>query len=92
MVATLRLPANLRPFAQDRSLVKVEGATVREALEDLERQCPGLLARLLDERGAVRRYVNLFLNDEDVRFLSGLDTKVAEGDLLTVIPAIAGGA
>ena len=91
-MALVRLPASMREFSKDKPEVRVAGATVREVVDDLERQCPGLKARLLDEHGAVRRYLNLFLNDEDVRFLGGLDAKVAATDRVTIIPAIAGGA
>ena len=64
---------------------------IGEVLRNLERACPGIGARLLDEKGAVRRYVNIFQNDEDIRFLKGLETPVAEGDKVSIIPAIAGG-
>jgi molybdopterin converting factor small subunit len=82
----------MRALSKDKPEVRVDGATVREVLDQLEVQCPGTRARLLDEKGEVRRYLNLFLNDEDVRFVGGLDAKVAAADRLTVIPAIAGGA
>jgi len=82
----------MRALSNQKPEVRADGATVREVVEELERQCPGIRARLLDERGEVRRYLNLFLNDEDVRFLGGLDAKVTAADRLTIIPAIAGGA
>lgn len=82
----------MRALSKDKAEVRADGATVREVLDQLEAQCPGVRARLFDERGQVRRYLNLFLNDEDVRFAGGLEAKVADTDRLTIIPAIAGGA
>lgn len=90
-MATVRIPSSLRSFSQNREEVPAAGATVAAVLGELEKSCPGLSARLLDEKGGVRRYVNLFHNDEDIRFLQGLETKVAEGDRISIVPAIAGG-
>jgi molybdopterin converting factor small subunit len=89
---TVRLPAAMRSFSGGQTELSLEGTTVREVLANLERRCPGISGRLLDERGAVRRYVNIFCNDEDIRFLDALETRVAVADQLTIIPAIAGGA
>jgi Molybdopterin converting factor, small subunit len=72
--------------------VQVAGATARQVLESLERECPGMQSRICDERGEMRRFVNLFLNEEDVRQLNGLDSPVVDGDVLSIVPAIAGGA
>ena len=91
MPVHVRIPSPLRTFTQNREEVAATGATVREVVADLERSYPGIGARLLDGEGRVRRYVNLFLNDEDVRFLRELDTPVKEGDRLVLVPAIAGG-
>ncbi|MBX7115195.1 MAG: MoaD/ThiS family protein [Myxococcaceae bacterium] len=90
-MATVRIPTPLRSYSQNRAEVKVTGATVREVLTELEKSCPGIGARVLDEKGAVKRYINVFFNDEDIRFLQELDTKVADNDVLSLIPAIAGG-
>ncbi len=88
----VRLPAALRPLAGGRPEARGEGRTVGEVLREVERAHPALGVRLLDAQGRPRRYLSLFLNDEDVRHLSGLETAVQDGDELTVVPAIAGGA
>lgn len=88
----VRLPAVLRPLAGGRAELRGEGRTVGEVLGAVERAHPGLGERLLDAQGSPRRYLTLFLNDEDVRGLSGVETAVHDGDELTVVPAIAGGA
>jgi molybdopterin synthase sulfur carrier subunit len=92
MPITVKIPAPLRPMTANQSEVAVENAaTVQAALEELSRKYPGLKDRLLDEKGALRRYVNLFRNDEDIRHGQGLATVLQEGDKLTIVPAIAGG-
>jgi molybdopterin synthase sulfur carrier subunit len=92
MPITVKIPAPLRPLTANQSEVVVENAaTVQAALEELSRKFPGLKDRLLDEKGALRRYVNLFRNDEDIRHGQGLATSLQEGDRLTIVPAIAGG-
>ncbi|MFP2934774.1 MoaD/ThiS family protein [Pyxidicoccus sp. 3LG] len=90
-MATIRIPTPMRPLTRNQSEVTASGATVRDVLKDLDARFPGIGARLLDERGAVRRYVNIFLNDEDIRALGELDTPVKDSDRLTLIPAMAGG-
>jgi molybdopterin synthase sulfur carrier subunit len=90
-MATVRIPTPLRTYTQNKEEVAAAGATVREVLKNLEKACPGIGSRLLDEKGAVRRYVNIFHNDEDIRFLKELDTPVADADKISIIPAIAGG-
>ena len=92
MLVTVKIPTPLRPLTRGRDSVQVAGATAREVLESLEKECAGIRARLCDEQGEMRRFVNLFLNDEDVRHLQGLDTRVKDGDILSIVPAIAGGA
>lgn len=87
---TVRIPTPLRTLTGGNEQVDVEGATVREAIDALEKQCPGMKDRLLDEKG-VRRFVNVYVGDEDVRFLDGLDTKLAAGTEISIVPAIAGG-
>ncbi len=90
-MATIRIPTTMRSLTGNKGEVRVAGATVGEVLNNLEKAPPGLGARVFDEKGAVRRYVNVFLNDEDIRFLQELSTPVTEGDRITLIPAIAGG-
>jgi len=91
MAVTVRIPTPLRKFTDDNETVDAEGATVQEAINSLQAQYPGLKERLCNEDGSLRRFVNVFLNDEDIRFQDGPDTKLSEGDELSIIPAIAGG-
>lgn len=91
MAVTIKLPTQLRPAAGNASQAQVEGGTVREALESLYRQHAELRERIADDGGGLRRFVNVFLGGEDIRFLEGLDTPVSDGDELTILPAVAGG-
>ena len=91
MSVTVRIPTQLRELTAGESEISVEATTVREALAGLESAHPGIGERILDENGQLRRFVNVFLADEDVRFLSGLDTSVTAGQTLSVVPAVAGG-
>ncbi len=91
MSITVRIPTQLRQLTGGAGEIAVEGSTVREALASLDAAHPGIGERLLDESGGLRRFVNLFLADEDVRFLDGLDTPVSAGQTLSVVPAVAGG-
>lgn len=89
-MATVRIPTPLRTLTGGADEVSAEGATVRAVLDALEQKHPGMKDRLLDEKG-VRRFVNIYLGEEDIRFLDGLDTAVKADDQLSVVPAIAGG-
>ena len=91
MAVTVRVPTPLRRLTDGQGEVEVEASTVREAIEKLEEQYPGFRERILDEKGELRRFVNLYLNDEDIRFLKGADTELKDGDVLSIVPAIAGG-
>jgi adenylyltransferase/sulfurtransferase len=91
MSVRVRIPTPLRPYAGGRNEVAVSGTTVRLALDALVAEAPELRSQLLAEDGTLRSFVNLYLNGEDVRTRAGLDTPVADGDELKVVPAIAGG-
>jgi sulfur-carrier protein len=90
-MATVRIPTQLRTLSGGAAEVKVEGRTVGEVLAGLEGAHPGFRARLFDDGGQLRRFVNVFVADEDVRFKSGLDTAVTDGQTVSIIPAVAGG-
>lgn len=90
-MVSVRIPTPLRAYAQGHEEVQVEGASLKDALDDLDRRHPGFKERLLNDKGALRPYINVFLNDEDVRFGAGLASKLEDGDRLTIVPAIAGG-
>lgn len=91
MSITVHIPTPLRRVTSGKESVEVVGDTVGDILDALESTYPGFKARICDDSGSVRRFVNIFANDEDIRFLENLDTTVAEGDELSIIPAIAGG-
>jgi len=91
VMATIRIPTPLRNFTRNQGEVRVSGSTVGEVLSNLDKDFPGIGTRLLDDSGAVRRYINIFHNDEDIRFLQELSTPVKDGDKISIIPAIAGG-
>ena len=91
MSVSIQIPTPLRAYTDDHEEVKVEGATVGEALKSLVAQHQGLQPHLYNEEGALRSFVNVFLNDEDVRYLGKQDTPVNAGDTLSIIPSIAGG-
>lgn len=88
---TVRIPTPLRKLTGDQAEVAVAGNDLRTVVANLNEQHPGLGERLLDDDGNLRRFVNVFVRDEDVRFLDGLDTKVADGDVVSIVPAVAGG-
>ncbi len=89
-MAKIRIPSPLRPYTRDSEYVSVKGRTVGEALSDLTRQFPGLEPHLFND-GKLRSFVNVFLGEEDIRYLNGVETPIAEGDQLLIIPSIAGG-
>ena len=91
MSVSVKIPTPLRRVTNGASTVEAGGGNVRELIEDLERQFPGMRERLCDETGAVRRFVNVFVGDEDIRFLEGIETPLAEGAQVSIIPAVAGG-
>ena len=91
MSVRIRIPTPLRRFTAELDVVAVEASSVRAALDAPDAKHPGIKARLCDEQGALRRFVNVYYKDEDVRFLDGLETTVADGAELSIVPAIAGG-
>lgn len=91
MAILVRIPTPLRKLTDNQEIVQVEGATVREIIDHLERTYPGLKERICDEKDNIRRFVNVFVNDEDVRFLQDAETPVRVGDEVSIVPAIAGG-
>lgn len=90
-MVTIRIPTTLRTLTGGASTVEVEGATVGEALTNLDGAHPGFKDRLFDDDGGLRRFVNVFLADDDVRYLDGVGTAVNDGAELSIIPAVAGG-
>ncbi len=91
MSNTIRIPTPMRKLTNDQETVEAAGANIGELIEDLEKSYPGIKERLCDENGNVRRFVNIFLNDEDIRFLEDQGTAVKAGDEVSIVPAIAGG-
>jgi molybdopterin synthase sulfur carrier subunit len=91
MATTVRIPTALRTLTGGAGEVSVEGSTVGEILKSLDAAHPGLAERIFDDTGALRRFVNVFVADEDIRFLDGLSTPVTEGQAVSIIPAVAGG-
>jgi len=91
MAVNVRIPTPLRKLTADKETVQTSGATIQAIVDDLEKQYPGLKERLCDERGELRRFVNIYLNDEDIHFAQGKATPVKDGDEISIIPAIAGG-
>ena len=90
-MATIRIPTQLRTLTGGAGEVTVDGSTVGEALKGLDATYPGFGERLFDDAGALRRFVNVFVADEDIRFLQGLDTTVEDKTVISIIPAVAGG-
>jgi len=90
MSIEVRIPTILRPFTKDQKVVSSTGSTLSEAIVNLDAEYPGISERLL-ENGALRRFINVYVNDEDVRFSGALDTALKPGDSITILPAVAGG-
>ena len=91
MAVTVRIPTPLQRLTNGQAEVQCEGSSVNTLLADLEKRCPGIKERICDEKGQLRRFVNIFVNEEDIRFLQGDQTKIKDGDDVSIIPAIAGG-
>lgn len=88
---SVRIPTPLRKLTSDKDEVTISAANIAELIDQMEAQYPGIKNRLCDETGNVRRFINLYVNNEDIRFLSGKETALKEGDIVSIIPAIAGG-
>ena len=91
MSVSVRIPTILRTYTNGESEVQADGGTLGEVLESLDSSYPGIRGRILDEKGALRRFVNVYVGNDDVRFLDALDTSTPEGAQVSVIPAVAGG-
>jgi molybdopterin synthase sulfur carrier subunit len=91
MAVKVRIPTQLRELSGGAAEVDVDGTTVAEVLKQLEVRHPGFAERLYDDKGQLRRFVNVFVADEDIRFLQALDTPVTEGQVVSIVPAVAGG-
>ena len=92
MSVEVRIPTMLRPHVAGSSTVAVEGSTIREVVDALVGAYPGLADQVVTPEGALHKFVNVYLNDDDIRYLDKLDTKVGEGDTVSILPAVAGGA
>ena len=91
MSVTVRIPTTMRPISGGTSTVSVEGATLKDVLANLNAAHNGFTERLFDANGELHKFVNIFVSDDDVRYLQGLDTPVKDGDIVSIIPAVAGG-
>ena len=91
MAKKVRIPTPLRKLTNNEELIEVDGGTISEAIAELQTRYPGIKDRLLDDTGAVRRFVNVYVNEEDIRFLQNQETPVKNADEISIIPAIAGG-
>lgn len=90
-MANVRVPLMLRPTVGGERVVAAEGSTLRELLGNVDQRHPGFAGQLLEADGSQRRFVNIYINDEDIRYLQGLNTPVEEGDVISILPAVAGG-
>lgn len=91
MSVKVLIPTPLQKFTNDQAILECDGKNIAELIETLEQHCPGIKARLCDENGQPRRFLNLYVNSEDIRFLEGTDTPLKEGDEVSIVPAVAGG-
>ncbi len=91
MPVRVRVPTPLRKYTQGADEVNAQGNNIKSLVEDLEKNFPGIKERICDESGKVRRFVNVYVNGDDIRFLQNLDTVIKEGDSISIVPAIAGG-
>lgn len=87
----VRIPTPLRNLSGDRDEINIQASNIADMIENLEAECPGMKNRLCDESGEIRRFINIYVNNEDIRFLDGKETGLSEEDNVSIIPAIAGG-
>lgn len=92
MAIKVRIPAPLQKLTQEKADVEVCGGSVKELIEDLEKKFPGIKSRICDDTGKIRKFINFYVNEEDIRFLQQEETALKDGDEVSIIPAIAGGA
>ena len=90
-MASVRIPTPLRKLSGDREELTINASNVSDMIEELEKECPGIKDRICDEEGNIRRFINLYVNKEDIRVLNGKDTELSDSDNVSIIPAIAGG-
>jgi sulfur-carrier protein len=91
MTVKVLVPTALQKFTSDKATIECEGNSIAELLDAIEVICPGIKARLCDDSGQLRRFLNFYVNDEDIRFLDGTNTPLADGDQVSIVPAVAGG-
>ncbi|MGB3494824.1 MAG: MoaD/ThiS family protein [Elainellaceae cyanobacterium] len=91
MAVKVLIPTPLQKFTKNQASLECDGGTITELLEALEQNCPGIKARLCDDQGQLRRFVNFYVNSEDIRFLDGANTSLSDGDEVSIVPAVAGG-
>ena len=91
MSVKVLIPTPLQKFTKDQATLQCDAATITELMDSLESQCPGIKARLCDEQGGLRRFINFYVNEEDIRFLENEKTALKDGDEVSIVPAVAGG-
>lgn len=91
MSVTVLIPTPLQKFTQDQASLDLDAKSIQDLIEALEQSCPGIKERICDEEGKLRRFLNFYVNSEDIRFLEGQSTPLADGDEVSIVPAVAGG-
>lgn len=91
MAVKVLIPTPLQKFTKNQATLECSGSTIHELLDSLEQSCPGIKARLCDDQGQLRRFINFYVNSEDIRFLDGANTSLSDGDEVSIVPAVAGG-
>jgi molybdopterin converting factor small subunit len=91
MAVKVLIPTTLQKFTSDRATLECDATSIAELIDSMEQSCPGIKERLCDEEGKPRRFLNLYVNDEDIRFLEGVQTTLKDGDQVSIVPAVAGG-